>query len=78
MKPVHLVLFLRALKSPNTDEAVGQKEPKETVFVSGCPPCLRNGHGSLCDRGVDWSCSCRILVSLGGAGCAYETMSVQK
>lgn len=51
MKPVHLVLFLRALKSPNTDEAVDQKEPKETVFVSGCPPCLRNGHGVLRDRG---------------------------
>lgn len=33
MKPVHLVLFLRALKSPNTDEAVDQKEPKVTVFV---------------------------------------------
>lgn len=33
MKPVHLVLFLRALKSPNTDEAVDRKEPKVTVFV---------------------------------------------
>lgn len=33
MKPVHLVLFLRALKSPNTDEAVGQTETKVTVCV---------------------------------------------
>lgn len=23
--------------------------------------------------GVYWSCSCRVLVSLGGVGCAYET-----
>lgn len=33
MKPVHLVLFLRALKSPNTDEAVDQTETKVTVCV---------------------------------------------
>lgn len=70
MKPVHLVLFLRALKSPNPDEAVDQKEPKETICVRLLSlPQKRSWVVVWC---VNWKCSCRILVSLGGAGCAYE------
>lgn len=78
MKPVHLVLFLRALKSPNTDEAVDQKEPKVTVFVVRLPSLAsENGHGRGVMRGVNWLCSCRFLVGLGVVGCAYEICQIQ-
>lgn len=50
MKPVHLVLFLRALKSPNTDEAVDQKEATVTEFAVRLPSfASENGRGSLGD-----------------------------
>lgn len=58
MKPVHLVLFLRALKSPNTDEAVDQKEPKGTVFVVRLLSfASESAHGPRVMRGGSWSCS---------------------
>lgn len=54
MKPVHRVMCQRALKSPNTDEAVGQKEKcvcgraavlclKRTV-MGQCVMRVRTGH----------------------------------
>lgn len=78
MKPVHLVLFLRSLKSPNTDEAVAQRN-QVTVFVVRLPSLpQRTVMGCWVIRGVYWSCSCRILGRLGVIGCAYEICQIQK
>lgn len=73
MKPVHLVLFLRALKSPNTAEAVGRRNRKSGRFLSLRARSRVMG-GAWC---VYWSCSCRFLVGLGVAGCAYEICQIQ-